>query len=243
VAAILDLHFRFFWPYDITTILIWYFGPGNICMAVRISLLSCVLVEIYVIRFHAAILNFPFPLSSCLTVEHSIYPYLIVGPRKHRYSCWNFVVNFCTNWDRRNQSLDSAILNFLLSVSSCLTVEHGHYSYVIVWPRTHRYGCWTFVAILSTSWNIRNYSLVATTLNFPLPVSSRLTVQYYHYPHLIVGPRKHRYRGWNCVVLLCRSWDIRNQSLEDAILNFPLPVSSCLTVEHSHYFYMIVGSR
>jgi len=49
---------------------------------------------------------------------------------------------------------------------------------------------------------------MAAILNFKLSVSSRATVQHYHYPYLIVGPRKHRYNCCNFVAILHTSRDI-----------------------------------
>jgi len=90
---------------------------------------------------------------------------------KHRYSRWNFVVILCTSWDISIRSLEAAILNFPLPVSSRLTVEHGQLLCLIVGPRKHRYSRWNFVAILCASWDIRSRSLVAANLNFSLSVS------------------------------------------------------------------------
>jgi len=50
----------------------------NTGLAVEIAFLSSLQAEIYAIPV-AAILDFPLPVSSSLTVQHYHYPYLIVG--------------------------------------------------------------------------------------------------------------------------------------------------------------------
>jgi len=52
------------------------------------------------------------------------YPYLIVGPRKHWCSCWNFVAILCTSWDIRNQCSEAAI--FWFSTSGCFLTSAYH---------------------------------------------------------------------------------------------------------------------
>jgi len=54
-------------------------------------------------------LHFPLPVTSLLTVQHNNYP-LIVGPQKHKYSCWNFVAIL---------SLEANIFHFRLLISTC----------------------------------------------------------------------------------------------------------------------------
>jgi len=107
----------------------------------------------------------------------------------------------------------------------------------------HRYNRWNFAALLCTSWDIRFSSLKAAILDFPLPVSSRLVVQHCYYSQWIAGSRKHRYSRRNFVAIMCISWDIRISSLEAAILDFPLPVSSRLVIQHSDYFQWIAGPQ
>jgi len=79
-------------------------------------------------------------------------------------------------------------------------------------------------------------------LDFPLPVSFRLVEQHCSFPHLLAKPWKHRHGRWNCVYILCTSWDIHFGRLEAAILDcFQFLVSSRLVVQHYHYPHFIVG--
>jgi len=60
--------------------------------------------------------------------------------------------------------------------------------------------------ICASSFSLDSF-LRAAILDFLLPVYSRfrLVVQYYNYPYVIVGSRKHRYSRLNLVENLCTS--------------------------------------
>jgi len=128
------------------------------------------------------------------------------------------------NW-LRISSLLAVILYFPLPVSPCFVEQHFHHSHWMAGSRKHRYSRLNCIAILCTSWDVRVSSLHAAILDFPLPVSPRLVIQHCHHSNWMAGPRKHRFSRWNCIAILCTSWDIRVSSLHTAILDFPLPLT------------------
>ena len=72
--------------------------------------------DIRISSLHAAILNFPLPVSPCLVVRHCHYIGRIAGPQKHRYSSWNFVALY--KWRYMFSSSEAAILDYPLPVAS-----------------------------------------------------------------------------------------------------------------------------
>jgi len=110
--------------------------------------------------------------TSHMVIQHCHYSYWIAWPRKHRYSRWNFIPVRFTNWDICIWSLENAVLDFPLRVSSNFVIQYCHYRYwIAAGPWKYRYSRWNFEAILFTSWDIRICSLMAAILNFPLPVA------------------------------------------------------------------------
>jgi len=220
---------------NITTILIWDFDPETLVQPMEFR---SYIVYSWDIRYQSLedviltrleVFTYGFFLFDRRTWPLSMFD---SRTRKHRCSRWNFVAIWLAYKQRYTQSkfrdrhLQFFTFGFFPFDRTTLPLS----SFDSLTPK-HWYSRWNFVAILCTSWDIRNQSLGATIFNFPLLVFSSLTVEHYHYYYLIIGLRKHRYSGWNSVAILCTSWYIRNPSLEAAILNFPLPVSSRLTVQ------------
>ena len=85
---------------------------------VAFSLLTCIQAEINVFQVYMQPSWIFHPVTPRLVVQHCHYFHWIAGPRKHRYSRWNFVAIFCTRGDKCISSLEAAILDFPLPVAS-----------------------------------------------------------------------------------------------------------------------------
>jgi len=64
-----------------------------------------------------------------------------------------------------------------------------------------------------------------------------------HYSSPYYQHKRHRYSRRNFVSILFLNWDIRIWHLKAAMLDFSLPVSSRLVLQHCNYSYWIAGPR
>ena len=112
--------------------------PKNMCVAVGMSLLSCVRAKINVIPFLLPVNGRHLCFPTYTDVRQSPHESLhVAGPRKHRHSRWNCIAILYTSWNERISSSQAAILNFPLPVSLRSVVQHCNYSHWIAGYRSN----------------------------------------------------------------------------------------------------------
>jgi len=123
----------------------------NIGIAVRMLLLSCLQVKIYVFPEWR-----PPSWISDFRLRRTVFPIVLLDtlPRKHGGSHWNFVAIMSTSRDIRISRLEAAILDFWLPVMPD-SIPNSTVGFLV--PENMG----NFVPILSRSWDLAGWSTKA----------------------------------------------------------------------------------